>query len=121
MRFDKQEGCRRTEPRSAMHCDALAFCPDGRRLEVTISDMSLSGVRMEGGAFEDRDEFRLVIPHRGDVDARVRWSSADTAGAHFDEDVALQDAVPPRDRYAIKRLRAYNFSSGRTFGRRGVS
>ena len=121
MRFDKQHGCRRTEPRSAMHCEALAFRPDGRRLEVTIADMSLSGVRMEGVPFEDHDEFRLVIPHRGDVDARVRWSSAGTAGARFDEDVALQNAVPPREQYAIKRLRAFNFGSGRTFGKRSVS
>lgn len=122
MRFDKRRhGCRRTEPRSALRCAALAFRADGRRSEVTVADMSLNGLRIVGGSFADREEFRLVIPHRGDINARVRWACANTAGARFDEDVVLGDVVPPHDSYAHRHLRAYTFSSGRKFGTRGTT
>lgn len=122
MRSDKrQQGCRRTEPRSALRCDALAFRRDGRRSEVTVADMSLSGLKIVGATFEDQDEFRLVIPHRGDINARVRWASANMAGARFDADVVLGDVVPPRDSYAHRRLRTFNFGSGRRFGKRGTT
>ena len=120
MRSDKQmEGCRRTEPRSAMRREALAFRPDGSRSFVSVSDMSLSGLQIEGGAFAEGEEFKLVIPDRGEVDARIRWTSSGTAGARFDEDVLLGDVVPARERYAMQRLRAFNFGSGRVFGRGG--
>ena len=122
MRFDKrQQGCRRTEPRSALRCDALAFRADGRRSEVTVADMSLNGLKVVGDFFENDDEFRLVIPHRGDINARVRWACASTAGARFDADVELGDVVPPSDSYAHRRLRTYNYSSGRRFGTRGTT
>ena len=122
MRSDKQmEGCRRTEPRSAMRREALAFRPDGSRSFVSVSDMSLSGLQIEGGAFAEGEEFRLVIPRRGEVDARVRWASSSTAGAHFDEDLLLDDVIPKRDSLAIRRARSFNFGSGRVFGRRGVA
>jgi hypothetical protein len=82
--------------------------------------MSLSGLKIKGASFADDDEFKLVIPHSGDINARVRWAAAGVAGARFDEDVILDDVVPPRENYAIRRLRAFNFSSGRGFGRRGM-
>ena len=82
--------------------------------------MSLSGLRIEGASFADDDEFRLVIPQRGDMNARVRWASPSSAGARFDENLVLKNIVPARDNYAVRRLRAYNFSSGRSFGRRGL-
>ena len=100
---------------------ALAFRPDGRRSVVTVSDMSLGGLKITGASFVDDDEFKLVIPHSGDINARVRWASDSVAGARFDADVILGDVVPPRENYAIRRLRAFNFSSGRGFGRRGMS
>ena len=98
---------------------ALAFRPDGARSVVTVADMSLSGVRLHGTAFEDNDEFRLVIPRRGDVDARVRWSSQGNVGARFDENLLLADGVAARENYAIRRFRSYNYGSGRAFGKRG--
>jgi hypothetical protein len=104
-----------------MHCPALAFRPDGRRSVVTVSDMSLSGLQIEGASFADDDEFKLVIPHRGDMNARVRWTSPGRAGGQFDENLVLNDVVPGPESYAIKRLRAYNFGSGRVFGKRGLS
>ena len=122
MRTETQEtSCRRAEPRSALHCMALAFRRDGTRSVVQIADMSLSGLRISGASFAADDEFRLVIPHRGDVDARVRWASDDTAGGRFDEDVVLNDVVPASEAYAIGRVRAFNFGSGRVFGTRRVS
>lgn len=80
--------------------------------------MSLNGVQIEGVCFADGDEFKLVVPHRGDINARVRWSTSSIAGARFDEDVVLDDVVPARESYAIGRLRAVNFGSRRVFGRR---
>ena len=122
MRSSKRyEACRRSEPRSAMHYAALAFRPDGRRSEVIVSDMSLGGLQIEGASFADGDQFRLVIPRRGDVSARVRWAAPSMAGAQIDDELVLNDAIPPRDRYVLKRLRAFNFSSGRSFGRRSVT
>jgi hypothetical protein len=115
---NQEEGCRRNDPRSAMQCVALAFRRDGRRSVVTISDMSFSGVQMEGSSFSDDEEFRLVIPHRGDVNARVRWSSPTAAGAQFDGNLHLDAIVPAHESYAFRRLRAFNFASGRQFGRR---
>jgi len=121
MSSHKQEPeCRRSEPRSANDHTALAFRSDGRRSVVTVSDLSLGGVRIEGASFDDEDEFRLVIPRRGDINARVRWASPGTAGALFDENLVLPGVVPARDHYAVRRLRDYNFSSGRVFGRRGL-
>ncbi len=122
MRSYKQyPNCRRMDPRSAMHCVALAFRPDGRRSEVTISDMSLGGLQIEGASFADDEEFRLVIPQRGDINARVRWTAPTIAGAQFDEELVLNEVVPARDNYVIQRLRAFNFSSGRKFGRRRMA
>ena len=121
MRPDKQEHCRRSEPRSPLHYAGLAFRADGRRSAVTVSDMSLGGLQIEGASFEDDDEFRLVIPHRGDINARVRWASPGIAGARFDDSLALDGVVPASERYAIRRLRSYNFGSGRVFGRRGTA
>ena len=122
MRTDKHEqGCRRTDPRSAIHCSALAFRSGGRRSLVTVSDMSLNGIQIEGASFADDDEFRLVIPHRGGINARVRWTKSSTAGARIDEDLVLDDVVPAREVYAIQRLRAFNFGSGRVFGKRSES
>jgi hypothetical protein len=83
-----------------------------------VSDMSFSGLQVEGGPFAEEDEFRIVIPHRGEIDARVRWASSGTAGARFDKDVSLDDVVPAREKYAIRRVEAFNFGSGRVFGRR---
>ena len=121
MHCDMQElDCRRTEPRSALRHAALAFRSDGRRSVVTVSDMSLGGLQIEGASFANDDEFRLVIPRRGDMNARIRWTSASSAGAQFDEDLLLNDVVPARESYALRRLRSFNFSSGRVFGRRGL-
>jgi hypothetical protein len=83
--------------------------------------MSLSGLKIEGASFADDDEFKLVVPRSGDINARVRWTSDSVARARFDADLILDDVVPARENYAIRRLRAFNFSSGRDFGRRGLS
>jgi len=82
--------------------------------------MSLGGLKIKGASFADDDEFKLVIPHSGDINARVRWAAAGVAGARFEEGLILDDVVPARENYAIRRLRAFNFSSGRGFGRRGM-
>ena len=100
---------------------ALAFRSDGRRSQVTVRNMSLGGLQIDGAEFADDDEFRLVIPKRGDINARIRWASSDSAGARFDEALVLNDVVPPRDRYVVRRVRNYNFTSGRTFGKRGAA
>ena len=116
-----EQDCRRSEPRNAMNCMALAFSADGRRTVVTISDMSLSGVRIDGATLDDDDAFRLVIPHRGDIDAKVRWASSGGAGARFDQGLGLDGIVPAREEHALKRSRAFNFGSGRAFGSRGIA
>jgi hypothetical protein len=104
-----------------MRCAALAFQNGGRRSVVTICDMSLAGIKIEGASFADGEEFRLVIPRRGDINARVRWAARGTAGARFDERLALDDLVPARERYALQKLRSYNFGSSRVFGRGGMA
>ncbi len=121
MRVQKRyQGCQRMDPRSAMKCDALAFWPDGRRSKVTVSDMSLGGLQISGASFADDEEFRLVVPQLGGMNARVRWAEPSLAGAQFDEELILNDVMPARDHYVLRRLRSFNFGSGRTFGRRGL-
>jgi hypothetical protein len=88
---------------------------------VTVSDMSFSGVQIEGASFADDEEVMLVIPERGDIGAKVRWSASNAAGARFDDKAVMTSVVPARDQYAFQRLRAFNFASGRVFGRRSVS
>ena len=121
MRRDKRlRDCRRRGARSAFGCKALAFGADGRRVELTVSDISLEGFGFEGSAFAADEEFRLVIPQRGEVDARVRWASEGAAGARFGDDGVLGSWVPARERLQLRRANAFNFGSGRTFGRRGT-
>jgi hypothetical protein len=122
MRSPKRyEACRRSDPRSEIRWAAFAFRPDGSRSEVIVSNMSLGGLQIEGASFADDDQFRLVIPSRGDVNARVRWAAPTSAGAQIDDELVLHDAIPARDSYVIQRLRSFNYSSGRTFGRRGMT
>lgn len=122
MRFQKRyEGCRRIDPRNAMHSVALAFRKDGVRSEVSVSDMSIGGLQIEGASFAENEKFRLVIPQRGEINARVRWAAPGIAGAQFDEDLVLDGIMPARDRYVIQRMRTFNFGSGRKFGNRGFT
>ena len=117
---NQQQRCRRLEPRRALDYTALAFRAGGHRSVVTVSDISLGGVRIDGAAFDNDDEIRLVMPQRGDVNARVRWASASTAGAQLDDELVLDGMVPAREVSAIRRLRTFNFGSGRVFGRRST-
>lgn len=117
---NQQQRCRRSEPRRALGYTALAFQAGGHRSVVTVSDISLGGVRIDGASLAYDDEIRLVMPHRGDVNARVRWASASSAGAQLDDELVLDGRVPAREINAIRRLRAFNFHTGRVFGRRST-
>ncbi len=119
MRAQNQHtGCQRMDPRSANSWDARVYRRDGRRSDVTVSDMSLGGIQIEGASFADDEVFCLVIPQLGGMNARARWSGDVYAGAQFDEQLILEDAIPPRDAYVMRRLRSFNFGSGRSFGKR---
>jgi hypothetical protein len=96
----------------------MAFRRDGRRSIVTVFDMSMGGVQLQGAPFEKDDEFRLVIPNRGEINARVRWSSAGSAGAEFDSELLLEDVVSEHDRAVVRRYGAFSYASNRTFGKR---
>jgi hypothetical protein len=100
---------------------ALAYRCDGSRSVVTVSDMSFSGVQIEGASFANDEELTLVIPERGDIGARIRWSGPNAAGARFDDKAVMTSVLPARDHQAFRRVRSFNFGSGRVFGRRSVS
>lgn len=117
---NRRQDCRRRDPRKPVECKAQAFGPDGRRVDVTVSNISLGGIGFAGGTFAADERFRLVLPNRGETDARVSWTSAGGVGAQFSEAGLLGDWVPQRERNVLRRSRGFSFASGRTFGRRGL-
>lgn len=121
MHHDEEQNCRRRDRRRNVDLIGLAFRRDGRRSVVNISDISFTGCQMDGSEFDENERFRLVIPERGEMTAQVRWTADSTTGACFHQNSAKEDVVPDRDRRALRQLRAFNYGTGRVFGKRLVA
>jgi hypothetical protein len=117
----EEQACRRREDRRSVDLVGLAFRGDGSRSVVSISDISFEGCQFSGAQFDLKEGIRLVIPDRGEMGARIRWNANGTAGARFDYDAALAEAVPVHERKALRQMRSLNFGTGRVFGRKGLS
>jgi hypothetical protein len=114
---DQHQGCRRREPRQQVDLNAVAFQRDGSRSLVAVSDISMAGCQLTGNPdFSPSEPIRLVVPYRGDIAARVLWASDERAGATFES-----DAGAFLDRRAKRFTCSFNYGSGRTFGKKGVS
>jgi hypothetical protein len=119
LRNQEVELCRRQARRQDVDVAAVAFRRDGSRSVVSLSDMSYDGCQFTGGPVLGPEErIRLVVPYRGDIGARVRWTSSDRIGASFDAEAA--NAVPLPDRSALRFACPFNYGSGRVFGKRGL-
>ena len=114
--------CRRREARQKVDVAAVAFRRDGSRSVVAVSDLSYEGCQFSGGPVLSVEErIRLLVPYRGDINARVRWASPERTGATFEADVMEAEAVPLPTRSAMRFTCPFNFGSGRVFGRRGLN
>ncbi|GAA3896773.1 hypothetical protein GCM10022276_14680 [Sphingomonas limnosediminicola] len=119
MGWGKEE--QRRERRRPVDLVGLAFRPDGSRSVVEVSDISFEGCQFTGDKFGPQEALRLVIPDRGEMDAKVRWASNGKIGACFDSAEGLEGAVSTRERKALNQIRSLNYGSGRVFGRRGLA
>lgn len=118
---DQTQSCRRHERRQHVDLNAIAFRRDGSRSMVAMSDISLAGCKLNGKSdFSPAEPIRLVVPYRGDIGARVRWTADERAGASFDLDESATDAVALPDRRATRFSCPFNYGSGRVFGKKGV-
>jgi hypothetical protein len=117
----EEQSCRRREKRRPVDLVGLAFRPDGSRTVVEVSDISFDGCQFGGDRFGPSETLRLVIPDRGEMDAKVRWAANGKIGACFDSAVSLEGAVSVRERKALRQMRSLNYGSGRVFGRRGLA
>ena len=115
------QSCRRRERRRSVDLVGLAFRPDGSRSVVEVSNISFDGCQFAGDQFDPSEALRLVIPDRGEMDAKVRWAANGKTGACFDSNAALEGVVSTRERKALRQLRSLNYGSGRVFGRRGLA
>ena len=112
---------RRREARQKVDVPAVAFRRDGSRSVVAVSDLSYEGCQFSGGPVLSAEErIRLLVPYRGDINARVRWASQESAGASFEPDLSPAEAVPLPDSGAMRFACPFNYGSGRVFGRRGL-
>jgi hypothetical protein len=78
------------EPRIAVSCDALLTEADGCELEVTITDVSRDGFKLESRSeLEIGEEVVLRVAKLAPVRAIIRWTCGREAGGVFLEPVAL--------------------------------
>ena len=82
--------CIKREPRIAIHCDAVLVEGDGCELEVTITDVSRDGFRLESKSeLEVGAEIILLVTKLAPVKGLIRWTCGYEAGGTFLEPVAL--------------------------------
>ena len=78
------------EARIALRCEALLVEEDGCALDVTITDVSRDGFRLESRCeLEVGSDILLQVAKLDPVKASIRWTCGYEAGGVFLEPVAL--------------------------------
>ncbi|HEX6741993.1 MAG TPA: PilZ domain-containing protein [Sphingomicrobium sp.] len=78
------------EPRIAVRCEAVLVEQDGSALDVTITDVSRDGFKLESRSeLEVGAEILLLVSKLQPVKAVIRWTCGYEAGGVFLEPVAL--------------------------------
>ena len=119
---DGRQLCMRRGERREVELGAVIHRRDGSRTIAAIRDLSYGGCRISGSdPLEPAELIRLVVPAFGEIDAQVRWSASDAAGAQFGCSGPWGIEPDQRPRGALNHARHYNFGSGRSFGRKGTA
>ena len=83
-------GYQQREPRVAVRCEAVLLEQDGCALDVTITDVSRDGFRLESRCeLEVGSEVFLQVAKLEPVKAVIRWTCGYEAGGVFLEPVSL--------------------------------
>jgi hypothetical protein len=70
--------------RDGVAIDAVVHRGDGSKKNVTLSNLSPDGCRIESdGDFRIGEHVRIAIPSMGKMSAQVRWALPGSAGAKF--------------------------------------
>ena len=70
--------------RYPVQIDAVIQRSDGSKAQVTLSNFSDQGCRIESGAaFHIGERLQIAIPRMGQIRAQVRWIGSGTTGARF--------------------------------------
>jgi len=78
------QGWARRKDRHPVSIDATVHRSDGTKAEVTLTNFSDEGCRIEAAeAFRIGERVQIAIPRMGHVKAQVRWSHPGSAGAKF--------------------------------------
>lgn len=76
----------RRHSRRALYLETGGQMPDGAQANVTIHNLSVSGMLLETDAeLKDAESFSVELPEIGSVSASVVWHSGDLFGCAFDE------------------------------------
>ena len=119
---DGGDSCKRHEDRREVALGAVVHRRDGSRVSAELSDLSYGGCRIQGGEpLEPAEQIRLIVPSLGEIEAQVRWSRNDGAGAQFGAAGLWDMTVANSPRNALASARHFSFGSRRTFGRKGQS
>jgi len=77
-------GYKRRAARITTHCDAVLIEPDGCRIDVVITEVSLDGFRLQSRAeLVEREEVQLQVATDRPMRARIQWTCGFEAGGQF--------------------------------------
>ena len=77
-------GYKRRAARITTHCDAVLIEPDGCRIDVVITEVSLDGFRLQSRAeLVEREEVQLHVATDRPMRARIQWTRGFEAGGQF--------------------------------------
>src|SRR5688572_20132473 len=78
----------RAGTRDSLFMAARIELPDGNSFEATIRNISSGGMRVKCGVIPHKGSFlEAVLPNVGRVRARVSWTSTDSFGLSFIDEV----------------------------------
>ena len=109
---------RRASARRALKLDVQSAAAAQAGAQVTIHDLSLTGVLLETSApLTSSETFEVDLPHAGKVEAAVVWNSGEFYGCEFKEPIstaALSAALlrsPPNENAPISPALAANLTA----------
>jgi hypothetical protein len=78
------QGWAKRKDRHPVSIDATVHRSDGTKADVTLTNFSDEGCRIEADeVFRIGERVQIAIPRMGHVKAQVRWSHPGSAGAKF--------------------------------------
>ena len=85
----------RGRERRPVNSIVMATRQDGTVVDLTIVDLSIDGCGAVCDGLTPGEPLQIVVPHRGSIEALVRWVNGNRAGLSFTSQ-ALEDSQSPR-------------------------